>query len=623
MKQFFRIEDCADWIDVQFGRDLKIATPLGLGKPNQLLNNIYLRIKTDPKRSLSIFTALTLSIPHPKTDLERKLMNPFAERQWGRDYPELLYSLDLAKNAAPPNIKVHEFYFQAGSAIGHSEMQKNYLSVNYTHVPAALFEQGVNLLLVMVAKHPEKPDLYSLSCNPDLSLDLFDLYQKNNKPLAIIGVTHPDLPYLTEDAEVNSTFFAAMVTSTEVNHALFALPREPVSPAEFMVGLRASLLMPDDGTLQVGIGSLSDALTHSLILRNQNPKLYQEITDPLISKQVRNAHRKSEFHQGLFHKGLYGTSEMVMDAFMHLRKSDILKREIYDSDHHVRRYLHGAFFLGSKDFYQWMSARFKENDHGLCMTKVSKVNDLYDEHELALRRQRKNARFYNTALEITLLGGVASDTLSNGQVMSGVGGQYNFVAMSHEMPDSHSVILFRSTHTKDGKKISNVNWGHDQPTLPRHLRDVFINEYGFSFTRGLSDEVVIQSNLEIADSDFQEGLRLRAIKNGKLSASYAVPRSQSSNSETALLKEFAPYQEFFKPFPFGSDFTPVEEHLIFALTRIKAALPFPLKILALLKSGILIPCARFSPELSRMDLLTPTHFKDHVYQCLLKGALRS
>lgn len=68
-----------------------------------------------------------------------------------------------------------------------------------------------------------------------------------------------------------------------------------------------------------------------------------------------------------------------------------------------RRYMHGAFYLGSTDFYQWLRELKDEDYEGLSMTRVSKVNDLYDAHEWALRRQRKNARFFNTCMNVTLM----------------------------------------------------------------------------------------------------------------------------------------------------------------------------------------------------------------------------
>jgi hypothetical protein len=58
----------------------------------------------------------------------------------------------------------------------------------------------------------------------------------------------------------------------------------------------------------------------------------------------------------------------------------------------------------------------------------------------------RKARFMNTTMKVTLLGAAASDALESGQVVSGVGGQYNFVAMAHALPDARSILMLRATH---------------------------------------------------------------------------------------------------------------------------------------------------------------------------------
>ena len=89
--------------------------------------------------------------------------------------------------------------------------------------------------------------------------------------------------------------------------------------------------------------------------------------------------------------------------------------------------------------------------------------------------------------------------------MSGVGGQYNFVAMAHALPDGRSVLQVRSTRDAHGEPASNVvlNYGHT--TIPRHLRDVIVTEYGIADLRGRTDSEVIERVLAVTDSRFQRG----------------------------------------------------------------------------------------------------------------------
>src|SRR5438067_12863894 len=120
-----------------------------------------------------------------------------------------------------------------------------------------------------------------------------------------------------------------------------------------------------------------------------------------------------------------------------------------------------------------------------CMTGISDVNELYGEEGLK-RLQRKAARFVNTGLIASLAGAVASDGLEDGRVLSGVGGQYNFVAMAHALEDGRSILMIRSTKEEDGRLHSNVRWNYGHVTIPRHLRDIVVTEYGIADLRGRS-----------------------------------------------------------------------------------------------------------------------------------------
>src|SRR3546814_947631 len=58
------------------------------------------------------------------------------------------------------------------------------------------------------------------------------------------------------------------------------------------------------------------------------------------------------------------------------------------------------------------------------MTGVDKTNQL-DRNPRLYQLQRVDARFINTGMMITLSGDFVSDSLADGRVVSGVGGQYN------------------------------------------------------------------------------------------------------------------------------------------------------------------------------------------------------
>lgn len=617
-KYFDNLENANEYIFSELKGDIHCGAPLGLGKPNQLLNLIYQTFKNNPQRNLKISTALSLEIPHPKGLLEKRFSEPYLKRHFGENYPELQYVLDAKKNLIPKNIQIHEFYIQAAQNLNIESAQRNYTSLNYTHVAQNLFDQNMNLIVQLIAKKPNT-QRYSLSCNPDLTLDLADLYKSSKKRCLVVGVVHPDLPFMDGDAEVSADFFDAVLDSAQVSHKLFALPQYPLETQDFLIGLYASQFLQDDGTIQIGIGSLSDAIVHATLMRHQKNADYLNVLEKLYATKPKP---KVNLYNNKFDIGLYGTSELVTDAFMYLREAKILKRKIFDLDQNLQRYLHGAFFLGSEKLYQWLRNLSHEDRAGFSMTRVSKVNDLYDHNEYALRRQRQKACFFNTCMSVDLLGGAASDTLPNGQVISGVGGQYNFVAMSRELPDSKSILLLRSTHVVGGKRTSSISFGYPHLTIPRHLRDIVITEYGIADLKGKTDEQVICALIEIADSEFQKDLIEIAKKNKKISSSYELPAWASQNTPSNLEKfRRSMNPDLFPDFPFQHDFTAVEESLVLALSKLKQMKHNPLSVLKLFKMGLTAKSGLFEEQLKRMGLNKTSGFAEWVYKNLVIGAL--
>ncbi len=635
------IEACAQYLADELGPDLRIAAPLGLGKPHGLLNALYQLTKAASSRSLRLYTALSLTRPQPAPGLERRFLGPFLERHFGADQVDPQYALDQAHDALPSNVEVHEFYMQSGALLHAGSAQRNYISQNYTHVARDLVVQDINLLVQLVARR-EGPDgvHYSLSCNPDLTLDFLSKQQASGRqrPLCV-AVVHPDLPYLGGAAEVAEAYFDVELCP-EKSPRLFALPRLPVDLTEYALGLHASALVRDGGCLQIGIGALSDALVKALLLRQQDNTQWRRA---LVGLDPTGAtHALAGRFGGLtpFQSGLYGASEMVMDGFMHLQRAGILKRRSWDnlalerasaagrlaSDVPGGHYLRGAFFLGSNQLYEWLEATEKADPDAIDMCPVSNVNQLYGDHQALAMLQRRGARFFNTCMMASLLGAATSDTLDDGAVVSGVGGQYNFVAMAHELPDGRSALLLRSTRSSRGGIESNIRWNYGQTTIPRHLRDLIITEYGVADLRGKSDSECIEAMLSISDARFLDALCAEAKSHGKLAADFQIPEAWRQHRPRHLHEVLAPLQQkgLFPMFPFGSDFTEVEQRLLPALNWLKATSGTWRGKLQLLR-GLLspgVPVAGEPAALARMKLEKPSSMAERIEQRLLQAALR-
>jgi acyl-CoA hydrolase len=320
---------------------------------------------------------------------------------------------------------------------------------------------------------------------------------------------------------------------------------------------------------------------------------------------------------GPFEKGLYGVSEMLFEAFLGLLDAGILKREV---DGVV---LHGAFFLGPKSFYRALREMPPEQLARIQMMPVSFTNELFGD-EMAKRRARVDGRFVNVVMMATLMGAAVSDGLENGQVVSGVGGQYNFVAQAFALQGARSLLALEATRQAGAKTVSNIRWNYGHETIPRHLRDVFVTEYGVADTRGKSDADVIAAMLQLTDSRFQAELARVAKDAGKLPKGFEIPVAHRENFPERIRDALKPAREagLLPSFPFGSDFTATEQRLIPALQVLQAVQRTPLKLPGLLWQGFTHqPDAADSECLARLGLDKPATLEERAYRALVSAAL--
>ncbi len=247
----------------------------------------------------------------------------------------------------------------------------------------------------------------------------------------------------------------------------------------------------------------------------------------------------------------------------------------------------GGFFIGPRDFYENLRTMAQTDLAKIDMTRIAFINQLYGDENLK-RAQRRNARFFNTTMMVTLLGAAVSDAIEPGRVVSGVGGQYNFVAMSHALPDAKLLMMLRATYLHKVGLQSSIVWDAKNVTIPRHLRDMVITEYGVADLRGQADDEVIKRLLAIADSRFQPNLLNEAITSGKLAADYKIPARYTNNLPSSLEEKLTASRrtDILPDFPFGTDLTDDEQHMARALKRMKRASSHPAEIVTLVIKGL-------------------------------------
>ncbi len=714
--QMERVRDVETWVDrilETVGYKIVFGMPLALGKPNHIANALYLRAKNNPAIDLTIITALSLEKPSPSSNLEARLLDPIVKRIWD-GFVEFEYMKDLRKKQLPENVTISEFFTKAGGYLNTPYAQQRYISTNYTHAVRDLIDNGLNVLGNLIAPHPEgNPELVSMSCNPDLVLEAFGKMaaekQKGRKYM-ILGQINSNLPYMYGDAVVESRAYDMILDDPVYDFPLFSVPKAAVSPADHMIGLNVSSLIRDNGSLQIGIGSLGDGIASSLIMRHKQNKDYQQVLSALNIPGRYSDLIEKIGGTGSFKKGLYGATEMLVDVFIQLYRNGILKRRVYDHagiqkllnekiitetitprifdifvDHHIiheritkadfrllmkygvikgdfeymdgrlicrgvgfsadlrdeqtRKMLnkhlgdrlqegvvcHGSFFIGPNDFYDALNDMSEDERKLFSMTGVDFVNQLYGDEKLK-SRQRKNGRFVNAGMMVTLLGAVVSDGLESGNIVSGVGGQYNFVSMAHALEDGRLIMMVRSTKKSCGKISSNIVFNYGHTTIPRHLRDIVVTEYGIADLRGKCDRDVIAALLNISDSRFQEELLEQAKNAGKIETDYEIPETCRQNTPELIQDLLAPFKAkgHFQNFPFGTDYTHEEVTLAKALKLLKdnVSTQRVRTIAGIVGQFFSKPPQPILPLLKRMKLDLPKCLRERMLRAVVVYALR-
>lgn len=637
MPQSCSIDQAVAHVIAQLPTHIHMGLPLGLGKPNRFVNALYERIKQLPERQLTIYTALSLGRPSVGEGLQGRFLQPFLERIFD-DYPELGFLSDLHGDSLPANIHVQQFFMQPGSLLNSAPAQQDYISSNYSHAARDINASGLNLVAQLVARDEQRPGKLSLSCNPDVTLDLLPMIAKRRaagETILLLGQVHADLPYMPGDSELDVGDFDFLLDEEE-RSTLFSTPNMPVGFQDHFIGLHASTLVRDGGTLQIGIGSMGDALTAALLARQADNATYRALLAELnLSDWQILIDREGGVEP--FAHGLYGCSEMFVNGLLVLVDAGIIRRKVYPDVARQRAandgsldesaqtdgiIVHGGFFLGPQSFYQRLREFSLERMGQFNMTAISYINELYGDEQLK-RLQRRDARFINSTFTMTLMGAAVSDQLQDGRVVSGVGGQYNFVAQAHALEDARSILILRSWRESGGDISSNIVWEYGHTTIPRHLRDIVVTEYGIADLRGKTDAAVIEAMLNISDSRFQPGLIEHAQKVGKLPKDFRLDPRFAQNTSERLQAIAERHLQLFPEYPLGCDFNDEERDLLRALHWLESKFKLT-EILELGKATLDAPePAAFPTHLERMQLDQPQGLKEELYQRLLLAGLQS
>lgn len=503
----------------ELGDELVVATPLGLAKPCALLDALYVQAQADGDKRLTILTALSLTRPRAGNPLGERLLAPIVARSFG-GWRGLRYAEDAARGVLPDNVRVEEFCFQPGAARGRPRAQRHHVATSYTNVLRDLFTREVNVFAGLLAV--DEDGRLSFGSNPDLgaeALDRLDAARRAGRRTVAVAEQSHHLPFVGGDARVSRERFDILVEPGEMEQHVPAPPDPPITTREHAIGLLASALVPDGGTLQVGIGGVSNAVTQALILRHRDNARWRAALRAVGGEPIADLAQEAG-GVAPFQEGLYACTELLVGGFLGLYDAGVLKRRVYDDEELQPRadegaraeggaVLHAGFFLGPR----------------------------------ALQERLRN--------------------LSEREAR-----ELDFVEMAHQLPDGRSLLRLPSVHEREG--TSNIVLQVSTTTVPRHLRDLVVTEHGVADLRGKNDGEVAAALIAVADPAHREELAREARNRGLLPESFqpsAPPRGEGLGDALRPFREDGTLEDF----PFDDTLDHVEQELAVALRELDDA----------------------------------------------------
>lgn len=343
----------------------------------------------------------------------------------------------------------HVNSFFIGPNVRHTIKAGNgsYTPVFLSEVPLLFKRNIVNLDVALIqVSPPDKHGYCSLGVSVEATLAAID----NAKH--VIAQINSMMPRTHGEGIIHISELDTLVAFDEPIHQ--HLMSEPTE-IERKIGDFVAGLIEDESTLQMGIGSIPNA-----VLRN--------LTN---------------------HKNLGLHTEMFSDGVIDLILKDVINGN-YKGVNPGRAL--ATFLMGSKRLYEYV------DDNPFVELRASNyVNDV------SIIRQNPKMVAINSAIEVDVTGQVCADSIGT-QMYSGVGGQMDFIRGASLSEGGKAIIALPSTTNKGISRIvPYLKQGAGVVTTRAHVHYV-VTEYGVANLYGKTINQRVKELVKIAHPDHRE-----------------------------------------------------------------------------------------------------------------------
>jgi 4-hydroxybutyrate CoA-transferase len=364
--------------------------------------------------------------------------------------------------AMAPHFRHRALFIGANARDAVNDGRADYVPVFLSDVPELFLTRVLPLDATFINVSP--PDAHGY-CSLGTSVDA--VLSAVRAATTVVAQLNRRMPRTLGDSFVH---ISQIDLGVEVDQPPYEHLEKPIGEVERQIGQYVAELVPDGGTLQMGIGSIPAAV--GLALRDK--------------------------------RDLGVHSELFTDVVLDLVEAGALTGAAKEIN---RGKIVAAFLMGSHRLY-----RFVDDNPMVEMRPVDYTNDTS-----VIRRFRRMVAI-NSAIAVDLTGQVSADSIGT-RFYSGVGGQMDFMRGAALAPEGRAIIALPSTAA--GGQASRITAvlaeGAGVVTSRAHVRTV-VTEYGVAELFGRSVRERAHALIGIAHPKFREELQHQALRRFHLDA---------------------------------------------------------------------------------------------------------
>ena len=368
-------------------------------------------------------------------------------------------NVEIAKPQYKDSFYINSLFTSAPVREAVNSENGDYVPIFLSEIPI-LFKNGIlpiDVALITVSP-PDAHGYCTLGTSVDVARSAIDTAKR------IIAIVNPKMPRTHGDGMIHINRIEKLVWSEEelltINYS------EKVGEEEMKIGRNVAELIDDKATIQMGIGTIPDAVLQCL-------------------------------HN---HKDLGVHTEMLSDGVIDLIKNDVITNK-YKGTHANRTIT--SFCFGTRRLYD-----FVDDNPAVAFMDVQHVN-----FPINIMKNKK-MHAINSAIEIDLTGQVCADSIGTYQ-FSGIGGQMDFMRGA-ALSEGGKPIMALSSRTKKGvpRIVPFLKQGAGVVTTRGHIHYV-VTEFGTAYLYGKNLRQRAQALIEISHPDDREMLDRAAFERFK------------------------------------------------------------------------------------------------------------